>query len=256
MNMRLLTIVLLLLNLLAFAALNGWLGQAGRNGEPERLTNQLNPERIELLPADDGKPVTRGRTKPSPEPRPTPVAPPPAAVLPPAGEPLAEPEPAAKPESQSAVAVGLFACVAFAGLTDEQADALASAIQARDGLRLVRSSVEVPSSWWIHIPPQPSKAAADAKVETLRALGVTDSYILREPGPNQFAISLALFKTEKAAEAQMAIFRAKGVQEARVSTRGQATNRIEIRGPVDRLPEVASELSGRFSSASRLGCTP
>src|SRR5574340_160506 len=47
-SLRTLLILLVILNLLAFAGLQGWLGRPSTKGEPERLTNQLNPERIKL----------------------------------------------------------------------------------------------------------------------------------------------------------------------------------------------------------------
>jgi hypothetical protein len=47
-TLRLVLIVLLALNLLAFAAICGWLGRPAADGEPERISNQLNPDRIRL----------------------------------------------------------------------------------------------------------------------------------------------------------------------------------------------------------------
>src|SRR5690554_4187785 len=47
MPLRALLFILLLLNLLLFAGgYMGWLGTPAFRGEPERLTNQLHPERI------------------------------------------------------------------------------------------------------------------------------------------------------------------------------------------------------------------
>ena len=43
---RFIVVILLLLNLLAFAAIQGWLGGSRPRGEPERLSNQLNPQAI------------------------------------------------------------------------------------------------------------------------------------------------------------------------------------------------------------------
>ncbi|MDI3489938.1 MAG: hypothetical protein PWP11_1215, partial [Thauera sp.] len=53
---RLLIIVLILLNALAFAGVKGWIVGTPPRTEPERITNQLNPERIRLsgVAARDG----------------------------------------------------------------------------------------------------------------------------------------------------------------------------------------------------------
>ena len=46
--LRIFILILLALNALAFAATQGWLGGATPRNEPERITNQLAPERIRL----------------------------------------------------------------------------------------------------------------------------------------------------------------------------------------------------------------
>ena len=46
--LRFLTLLLLVLNALAFAAINGWLGGGSPAGEAGRLASQLHPERIRL----------------------------------------------------------------------------------------------------------------------------------------------------------------------------------------------------------------
>ena len=140
-RLRLLIILLVLFNLLALAAWRGWLGEGDTRGEPERITNQLRPERIKLLSqaelaADaatsvDAAPaeLTAPAAPPEPAPKAKPAAPPrPAASPPPApvvqadvptperpaqaAEPIASEPPAAKaeepaaPEPEAAKAVG------------------------------------------------------------------------------------------------------------------------------------------------------
>ena len=46
---RFIVVILLLLNLLAFAAIQGWLGGSAPRGEPERLSNQLNPSLYQFI---------------------------------------------------------------------------------------------------------------------------------------------------------------------------------------------------------------
>lgn len=94
-TLRFLLILLLVLNALAFAAVQGWLGSAAPRGEPQRLASQLNPERIRLA-ADPAA------TPPASVARP-PVAVEPAAPLEPA-EPVEPAESAAPAEADDAPA--------------------------------------------------------------------------------------------------------------------------------------------------------
>ena len=47
--LRIIVIVLIFANLLALAIWKGWLGGGPSHGEPERLSNQLNPDKIRLV---------------------------------------------------------------------------------------------------------------------------------------------------------------------------------------------------------------
>ena len=74
-----------------------------------------------------------------------------------------------------------------------------------------------PNGWWVYVPPQGSRDAADGKVAELRALGVKDLYILQDDGPNQYAVSLGVFKTETSARQMLGRLQAQGSQRARVA---------------------------------------
>jgi sporulation related protein len=231
-RLRTLLIVLILLNLLAFAALSGWLGSPAPHGEPERLTNQLNPERIKLRPASPPARSEASRPK-----SPAPVT-----------DAAAPPQPVAPPTTPEA-------CLAVAGLSTEAARGLGDTLAAQSDLKVRDVPTEVPSSWWVNMPPAESKEAAEARVAELRKQGVTDLFIVQEPGPNQFAVSLGLFKQEAQAERLVEQLRAKGV-EARATARGTATRRLEIRGPADRLAALAGEIKARHPGASPKECQP
>lgn len=227
-RLRTLVIILILLNLLAAAGLMGWLGSPVVPGEPERLTNQLNPERIKLRSAREAKP--RAPAPPVAE-----IAPPPA-----------PPPVAAAPE----------ACMAFAGLNAEAARSLSDGLATRGDLTVRTLSTEVPSSWWVNLPPAQSKEAAEASVAELRSLGVTDLFIVQDAGPNQFAVSLGLFKQEAQAQRLVEQLQAKGVAAARASPRGSTVHRVEIRGTAERLETLGRELAGRYRPGSRVECQP
>jgi len=226
-SLRLVVIALLLANFLALAIWKGWLGGGASHGEPERLSNQLNSDKIRLVDA-------------TPAPRPAPwVAEAPTPEIPPA------PVEAAPP-----------ACVAFSGLSAEQSAELSARIaRAGSGFRLAESRGGAPSSWWVHIPSQGTKESAERKAAELRRLGVMDLFIVQDAGPSQYAISLGLFRNEAAAARQLGMLRDRGVRSAQVATRGGAL-RIEVRGPSDRLASLASDLSEPLQGVSRLECAP
>lgn len=240
-TLRTFLIVLILLNALAFAALQGWLGTATPRGEPERLTNQLNPERIKLRPAP---PPPRAEAPPQQA----------ATVTARAAEPPQPATPATPGSASDAKAPP--ACVAFAPLSPESAHKLGEAVTDQPALKFKDEAIEAPSSWWVNLPPAVSKAEAEARVAELRQLGVTDFFIVQEPGPNQFAVSLGLFKQEVQAQRLLEQLQGKGLNGARVTPRGSATHRIEIRGPADRLAELTHELASRYPGASRQDCPP
>lgn len=237
--LRVTVIILIFANLLALALWRGWLGDGASYGEPERLSNQLNPERLRLM--------TEAR----------PPAAPPAVV-----KPAPEPEPAvakekAEAESPPADSVAPQACVVFAGLSPDQARELTARIaKAGTGFKLSETRSEAPSSWWVHIPAQGSRDGAEKKAAELRRLGVDDLFIMQDAGPNQFAVSLGLYKNEVAATRLLDALKEKGVRSAQIATRGAGTVRIEVRGPGDSLATVASDLSERLRGVNRLECSP
>ncbi len=212
-TLRFLFILLLLLNVLAFATLKGWLGGNAPAGEPERLNNQLAPERIQFLRKDAKEP---------PASQPAPVAPAPTAPEPAA----AAPQPQEMPGPSPAVAEA-SQCRAWIGLNTEDASHLAERLRTA-GLQPRQSSYESTSAWWVRIPPQGSREAAERKVRELKALGVTDYFIVQDAGPTQFAVSLGLFKTENAANQQLTQLRSRGVRSAGVTTRSGQHHRVEV----------------------------
>lgn len=227
-QLRVVVIALAFANLLALAVWKGWLGGGSYPGEPERLSNQLNPERMRLV-----------AEAPLAVPTPAPAEAPPA-------EPPAVPERPAPP-----------GCVAFSGLTTPQRDALGARIaSAGPGFKLTESRTGAVTSWWVHVPPQGSKEAAERKAAELRKLGVNDLFIVNDPGPAQFAISLGLYKNETQANRLLESLREKGVRSAQVAGRGATALRVEVRGPSDGLATLASDLSERLRGANRLECNP
>lgn len=241
--LRLLFIVLILLNALALAANLGWLGSSQPRGEPERITNQLNPERIVLAPD---------------EARPPDDAPPPESVeAPPEKAPaeLAAPAPEQAPLAQTETLPVEQACIAYAGLTERQADALErAALAAPQALHAARELDRRPSGWWVSIPPSANREGAERKVAELRALGINDYFIIQEPGPNQFAVSLGVFRTESAARQHLAFLQGKRIRNAQLAPRNGVIHRIEIRGPAPGVAALAERLKAEQPAARQGEC--
>ena len=147
-------------------------------------------------------------------------------------------------------------CVEWGPLSDtDKARALAS-LEPLDLAKLIsQKKIEVVAKYWVFIPPAPNRSAADRRVEELKAQGVKD-LLLVDGGPQRFAISLGIFRTEDAAQARLAALEAQGVKTARVGARVQAIAQtaLVVRDPP--APAVArlKELQGSFpGSEIRIG---
>lgn len=276
--MRLLLICLLILNLLALAAGFGLLGNSSPRGEPERLTNQINPERLQLepsAPAPTKAAIDAVRTeaaavasapRPTPDPVTTPAPlpapasdplPPPAATTPTPALRSTEPDPSAPVEEietqdpvpdVTSVAAEALICTAYAGVTEPRLDALrAEAGLVDQGIRIAAEQTEPPASWWVRIPPAESRAEAETRARQIRALGVSDLFVVRDEGPNQNAISLGLFRTEAGARQHLSELEARQVRGAEIAARIPAVYTVQISGP----ETAVARLSALF--ADRLG---
>ena len=310
MTLRFLIILLLMLNLLAYAIVRGWLGEAGQLGEPHRISGQLHPERIRLsgdsgpqaalvsaIPALPGADASEdGTTATIAEPEMPPVAP----ETGPEGKndaaPTATSAPSAVDETQATVGMSATngaqaseqtagtdaedlerdlaegdittaapslgsppaapaqaTCQAWVGLSGEEAELLAQRLR-RIGLTATRTRSDAPESWWVRIPPQGSRSAAERREVELNLQGVTDTFIVQEAGPAQYAISLGLFKTEARARVLLDQLRARGVQGAGIEARMRTNHRIEARVLEDQLRVVES--AARGLTAKRQPCSP
>jgi len=269
--LRPLLIVLLLLNLLALATGLGWLGTAGRQGEPERLTNQISPELIVLLAADPpAAPVQRSSDLSTLTPRVAPASPPAATAQPfPALPPRDDDAPdtpvspaadqaAGAPASASPpthVAGTAQTCVAYTGITARQAERVEHAARSAGGeLAIERETLEAPSGWWVRLPPAESLQAAERRARELRAQGVSDLFIIREAGPNQFAISLGLFGTESRARQHLADLESRRVRGAEIAVRNPGVLRIEVSGPSARVQSFVDHVANALPGIAGSDC--
>ncbi len=112
------------------------------------------------------------------------------------------------------------ACVewgAFGGPDVARADgALAALALPADALQRRVSDID---GYWVHMPAMKTKAEVDRKLGELKALGVTDVFVVQDAGPWRNAVSLGLFKSEDAANAELERLRQRGVRSAVVTRR-------------------------------------
>ncbi len=279
--LRLLLIFLLLANALALAGVLGWLGGTPRPTEPERVSNQIQPERILL--AAEAPPPAAAPAETIPEPadalpqaeEPSSTQPDAAAAPPPEpaqadaatdpgtasmSETATEPVPPATagPDSANAKVANPpmppatpSVCAAWAQLSATEADQLATRLRRAD-VRFSRSQTETPSSWWVRIAPQASQEQAEQRVRELRALGVQDHFIVQETGPNRHAVSLGVFQTEGRARQLLNQLRSRGVSNAELTPR--MTIRVRIQAQLSPTALRNLESGQRALAARRVPC--
>ena len=244
--LRFLLVLLILLNLLALAAANGWLGQSTPRGEPERITNQINPQSLIL---DQQDPAASDAAAPTPLPVPLATLPPEPLPAPgstgsgavsavsdnveaPAEEATPVPASAAASPASPPMAVPTNpVCWSYTGLSeDDSARYLASLQAAGDDVSVSRLITDPAGNWWVHIAPAADRASAERRATSLRASGVSDLFIVRDEGPNLHAISLGQFRTEASANQHLADLRARRITDAIVMPRRPAVYEIRLTG--------------------------
>ena len=150
----------------------------------------------------------------------------------------------------------LAAALKAAGVRVASTGGTATALAKLDlGSRL--SQHDAAETYWVYIPPLKSRADAEKKAGEVRVLGITDFFILQEPAALQFAISLGVFKTEEAANNQLAQLRAKGIRSALAAPYGATSSTFLIRDPDDAVTMRLAEMKAGFPSAAlkAVACT-
>ena len=182
--------LLLAVNGVLYAYGQGYLGHfSGNEREPARLKNQQNADKLVLIP--------------------------PAR----ASAALAALNPAAAPEEKKTETVACYEVGNFVLADARRFEAAVAPLELGDRqARRNMPGTEI-SSYIVHIPSPGSKEAADKKTAELRALGVTNYFVMSDNPTMRWAVSLGVFKTEAAAQTQLAMLQKQGVQSARVTPR-------------------------------------
>ena len=212
--MRKLFWILLLGNVVLFAAMQlGWMGWGDQEPQAQPA---LNPDKIRLLESAQNVPAKN--------------PPAPAQLNMPASAPVQvkaahAPAPALSPGQAGTLSKAIQprnaqACMEwgeFSGPDLARAAAALSGMQS--GVKLSRRQVERDIGYWVYISPLKSRASANRKVAELKALGVSEYFIVLAAGPWHNAISLGVFKTRDAAQNYLNYLRTRGVHTAKVGAR-------------------------------------
>lgn len=209
---RALVLLLVLANLLFFVWAAGYLGTGNEGREPERLTAQLQPDRVRIAVRDDKGPSPAEKSKASPD-----AAPP--SVDPGAGAPPATP--AVMPVGSSAEII----CRRIGPMSRADGEKLAGALGEKGG-KVSPLVAADGNNYWVHIPGGDG-VPVEKRVAELKQAGITDFFVASE-GTNKGAISLGLFHREAVAKELVQRLARKGIQSARIDIKPRKGDRVML----------------------------
>jgi hypothetical protein len=183
-----------------FAYGQGYLGHfSGNEREPARLQHQLNADKLAVIPAEKANAAAASSA---------------SAAAASGAASAAGASAAAKAETLACVEIGNFLLADGRRFESKLEPLELGDRQSRHNL----PGTEI-SSYIVYIPPQGNKEGADKKASELKALGVTNYFIMSDSQTMKWAISLGVFKTEGAANNQLAALMKQGVRSARIAPR-------------------------------------
>jgi hypothetical protein len=218
-------LLLILANLLYFVWAAGYLGGGSEGREPERLSAQLQPDRLQAAVRDE-KATSRPDT--------------------PAAKPVPEPAAGAEngaPKQAAPAAVNQSAeivCRRIGPIAKADADRLTAVFVAR-GAKVSGDIAADGNNYWVYIPA--GDAVKDKMVAELKQAGVTEFFVATE-GPNKGAISLGLYHREQAAKDLQQRLVKKGIKSAKIDVKPRKTDRVslDVRAPADL---IEKEIAGQ-----------
>jgi hypothetical protein len=191
--------LLLLANAALFAMQKGYLGALYSDGrEPARIGRQLQPDKIRMTVAENASAAAA-----------TSLA---SAALAPAAT-TADLAPAACTE------VGNFSAAEARRFSSQLAERMPA-------IKFVRRETQEVASHMVYLPSLGSKEAADAKADEVRRLGISDFFVIQDSSPLRYGISLGIFKTDEAAQKQVAGLAKRGLSGAKVGTRSVSSSKV------------------------------
>lgn len=225
--LRNLVLLVLLANLLLWAALSGWFDPPNAGREPERLNLQINPDAIRLLPR--GQPGTAAQ----------------------AFAPQAAAEGAlAAASSPAPAARTALLCVQSAGNDNAQgADLQTLAQSLAPAARVSLSAQPAPSRWMVYMGKYSGNDALNKKLDELRGLKLPGNFgRVTNVAALQPGISLGVYAERERAAARLAELEKRGVKNAKLVERPSGTTLALLR--VEQLdPKLRTALSDALLKA-------
>lgn len=239
--------ILLGLNVVLFAFGQGYLGKFnGGEREPARLKNQLEAGKLKLVQTQPASADAAASVQA-------------ASATTAAAAPAASAPAAPTPAAPAPAAAQLVACTEVGPLSSGDDHRFETRIARLDlGNRQTRVTVpyQEVTSRLVYIPSLGSKEAADRKAQELRALGVTNFFIINGDSPYKYGISLGLFKSEASAQAMLAQLNKQGVRSARIAPRGPTSERTvyQFRGIDADTREKIVKIADKYDTAEVRVC--
>lgn len=206
--------------------------------EPSRLTQQLHPEQLKLVP------LPRAQSSAAS----TSAAPSASSVA------LAAEKNMVRADQSSEV----LACTEIGNFDVADARRFEAQVATLSlGERLTRRALPENVRHMVYMPPLSSREAADKKGAELRRLGIQDFFVIQDNSALQWGISLGVFKTEAAARQHLAVLNQKGVRSARVGAHHPAASRFvfQLRGLDAAAKESVSKIKQGFPRQELRGCS-
>ena len=206
--------ILIATNGALFAYRMGYLDSLfAEKSEPQRVVNQLNADKLKLVNA--GKPASATPSSPASV---SAVAAPSAPVSVQASTP--PPVTPAKPQK-------IVACTEVGDFANSETRKMEARLtELALGERQSRRVIQEVATHMVFIPPQASKEGADKKASELKALGVTNFFIIQDNSKLRWGISLGVFKSQAAARSHLASLQKKGVRSARIGARSVTGSKV------------------------------
>jgi hypothetical protein len=250
--MRILFLLLVAANVAFFAWLR-FFAPADPALDALPMAQQLDPGKLRIVPERELAQIAAAPPAPGGGPAPKAGAPSPeaAAAAKAAAEPVAPAKPAPPPEPAP------LACVEWGSFSPQEATRAEQRLEPLAlGARLAQFRGEETAGWWVFIPPQANRTAAQKKAAELKKLGVDEYFVVQEDGKLRWSLSLGVFRTEEAARARLEALRARGVRSAQVGRRETRVPKLwfQVKSVDAALNARLQELAREFEGATLHDC--
>ena len=123
--------------------------------------------------------------------------------------------------------------------------------------RLARVPLLGRASFWVHIPPQASKALAEKKTAELAEMKIRDYFIVEDGSADNFAVSLGVFVRRESAEKMLLEMKEKGVRSAIISEKNDrpALVKLQLRGGKTEAQALQNALKEAIPNAKLQNCS-